>query len=618
MDIVDKITGHLTTVEVDENTLLKAYSLLWENGMILSGDQFVEVVNRLNKFSTFSPSVKCWNLLSEGALFTFHSKYGNSRDKLNEAIEAFRAINDKNGVGAAQALLVIYFKNLGQLDKAQSYVQDAINNLEENKFYMMFLLITYYQAGEISHLLKDYEMAISYLTKGLAFSYNHTPIKTRLIVGLANAYKDLGELDQSFEMFQQALVAIEGQGVSVLESKIYADIANYYFRKDDFEQCIAFHQKSITIREQHKMSNPLVTNYMELAELYQKQNNLDEAIRYASLAEKISEELNLVLKLSQVYLILSSINETLGNTSQALDYYKRYHQRKEEVFSQESARQIKQLSMQHEVENAEKEKELFKLRNVVLKDLLEEIESSVRYAQRIQEAILPPTELIQTKLPGTFVLYQPKDIVAGDFYWMEELDDCLLIAVADCTGHGVPGAMVSVVCSNALNRAVKEFHLTDTGAILDKVTDLVLETFEKSVTDVKDGMDISLLSINKTTQEIRWSGANNPLWYVVNGELKEIKADKQPIGKSDHRKPFTTHVIPYHSGATFYLFTDGFADQFGGPKGKKMMYKKFQEALYGTLNLKPAEQEINLLTLFNDWKEDLEQVDDVCVVGVRI
>jgi tetratricopeptide (TPR) repeat protein len=254
-----------------------------------------------------------------------------------------------------------------------------------------------------------------------------------------------------------------------------------------------------------------------------------------------------------------------------------------------------------------------------------EIVDSITYAKRIQDAILPPIEFIKEKLPNSFILYKPKDIVAGDFYWMEVINNTLFIAAADCTGHGVPGAMVSVVCSNALNRAVKEFDLTDTGKILDKITDLVLETFEKSSTEVKDGMDISLLSIKyKTTgtlneiSHLQWSGANNPLWYFQNNELIEIKADKQPIGKSDYRKLFTTHTIEYKPDSTFYLFTDGYADQFGGPRGKKFMYKQFSDKLKETLSAEPYAQQKYLDTAFENWKGHLDQVDDVTVIGICI
>ncbi|HEY1038120.1 MAG TPA: SpoIIE family protein phosphatase [Bacteroidia bacterium] len=247
-----------------------------------------------------------------------------------------------------------------------------------------------------------------------------------------------------------------------------------------------------------------------------------------------------------------------------------------------------------------------------------EIIDSISYAKRLQEAILPPQEFINSHLTNNFIYYQPKDIVAGDFYWAEKINDLFFIAAADSTGHGVPGAMVSVVCSNALNRTVKEFGLTNTGKILDKTRELVVETFAKSNTDVKDGMDVSLLCIDKQNQKIFWSGANNPLWYIQDNELKEIKADKQPIGKTDNPKPFSTWENEYRPNTTFYLFTDGLADQFGGPQGKKFKYKQFEQLLV-SINEKTMQEQAGIINQkFEDWKGELEQVDDVCVIGIKI
>ncbi|MFN5458823.1 MAG: SpoIIE family protein phosphatase [Bacteroidota bacterium] len=247
-----------------------------------------------------------------------------------------------------------------------------------------------------------------------------------------------------------------------------------------------------------------------------------------------------------------------------------------------------------------------------------EILDSIAYAKRLQEAILPPQEMINNNFPENFIYYQPKDIVAGDFYWAEKVDDCVFIAAADSTGHGVPGAMVSVVCSNALNRAVKEFKLTETGKILDKTRELVIETFTKSNADVKDGMDISLLCINKKINKAFWSGANNPLWMLKENTIIEITADKQPIGKSDLQKPFTTHEIPLNTTTTFYLFTDGYADQFGGPKGKKFKYKQFQEVLLSLQDKTMNEQLKVVRQKFESWRGALEQIDDVCVIGLEV
>ena len=247
-----------------------------------------------------------------------------------------------------------------------------------------------------------------------------------------------------------------------------------------------------------------------------------------------------------------------------------------------------------------------------------QIVESISYAKYLQEAILPPKSFLNQYIPENFIIYKPKDIVAGDFYWSEKVGDIFFVAVADSTGHGVPGALVSIVCSNALNRAVKEFKLNKTGEVLDKTSALVVETFDKSSNEVKDGMDISLLAIDFVTKKICWSGANNPLWYINNSQLNVIKPNKQPIGKTDKIVPFVTHEIVYEPNTTFYLFTDGFADQFGGEHGKKFMYKKFSELLVRNNHLAVQQQADVVLSAFDHWKGDQEQVDDVCLIGLKI
>lgn len=250
----------------------------------------------------------------------------------------------------------------------------------------------------------------------------------------------------------------------------------------------------------------------------------------------------------------------------------------------------------------------------------QEIVDSINYAKRLQEALLPPEKMIRELLPDSFVLYLPKDIVAGDFYWMERKDNLTFIAAGDCTGHGVPGAMVSVVCSNALNRAVKEFGLSDPGEILDKVRELVVETFEKSESEVKDGMDVSLCAIDSHAKEIVWAGANNPLWILRNNssEMEIITADKQPVGKTDYAKPFTSHRVKINSGDVIYLFTDGYADQFGGPKGKKFKYKPLQELLVSLRSKSMEDQRSFLGNTIMEWRGNLEQVDDVLIIGIQL
>jgi serine phosphatase RsbU (regulator of sigma subunit)/Tfp pilus assembly protein PilF len=244
-----------------------------------------------------------------------------------------------------------------------------------------------------------------------------------------------------------------------------------------------------------------------------------------------------------------------------------------------------------------------------------EIMDSINYAKRIQAAILPPQSLMDELLPQNFVLYLPKDIVAGDFYWIQRLENEVLLAAADCTGHGVPGALVSVVCNNALNRAVKEFSESEPGKILDKTREIVIDEFSKSDENVKDGMDIALCRIG--AQSIAFAGANNPLWILRNGEIIEIKADKQPVSNYDYKKSYTTHKMNLEKGDMLYLFSDGYVDQFGGEKGKKFKAKALKELIISMANLSLDEQKQTLKEAFDKWKGFGEQVDDVCVIGVR-
>lgn len=253
-----------------------------------------------------------------------------------------------------------------------------------------------------------------------------------------------------------------------------------------------------------------------------------------------------------------------------------------------------------------------------LEDKNREVLDSINYAQRIQRAILPSHRLIESYLPTSFIMYLPKDIVSGDFYWIDKKNNTIFFAVADCTGHGVPGAMMSVICQNALNRVVNEFEITKPAAILDKLSVLVEESFSKSGSDVRDGMDITLCSLDSATMTLEYAGANNPVYYISNGVLTEVKATKQPIGRFESRIPFVNHQIKLKKGDAVYLFSDGIADQFGGPEGKKFKYKRLKEILLANYGKTQAEQKNALISAFSSWKGMNEQIDDVCVMGVII
>jgi len=245
-----------------------------------------------------------------------------------------------------------------------------------------------------------------------------------------------------------------------------------------------------------------------------------------------------------------------------------------------------------------------------------EIINSINYAKRLQDAILPTDNEINAALPEAGIYFKPKDIVSGDFYWLVETEDRVYFAVADCTGHGVPGAMVSVLGNNSLNRCIQEYNLKEAGPILDKLRSLVIETFSSEKVQVNDGMDISLCVWDKGKQ-LQFAGAYNPLYLIRNGELQEIKGDKQPIGYYEKVSLFQTHHLELQKGDSIVLFSDGYADQFGGPKGKKYKYGSFKNLLLQLNQLNPESWQKAISKELDEWKGELEQIDDICVMCIK-
>jgi serine phosphatase RsbU (regulator of sigma subunit) len=267
-----------------------------------------------------------------------------------------------------------------------------------------------------------------------------------------------------------------------------------------------------------------------------------------------------------------------------------------------------------------KQKQIIEEQKKIVEDKNKDIMDSINYALRIQQAILPDDKKWKRLLPDSFKLYLPKDVLAGDFYWLEENENYIYVAAADCTGHGVPGAMVSVVCSSALTKAVLEDKLINTNEILDKVREIVIEKMSSNEGHLRDGMDVCLVRINKNNRkEIQYSGANRPLYIIkANGGLEELSPDKQPIGWMEETHPFKSENKVLDQGDMLYLTTDGFADQFGGPKQKKLKTKGMLELFINIHSLPLNEQKEKIHTYYSEWKGSGDQTDDVCVIGIKV
>lgn len=269
-----------------------------------------------------------------------------------------------------------------------------------------------------------------------------------------------------------------------------------------------------------------------------------------------------------------------------------------------------------------KEKERINELKLEIEHKHQEILDSVNYAKRIQSALLASAKLLQDNLPEHFVFFQPKDIVSGDFYWGSKLnEDIFSIVTADSTGHGVPGAIMSILNISCLSEAVNAQKLIAPNTILDYARQRIMEHMANDGSEEggKDGMDAIICNFDFINNKLQFAAANNPLWLIRNNELIEFKADKMPVGKPmGEISPFTLQEFNLKKGDLVIMLTDGFADQFGGPKGKKFMYKPLKELIVKLNSLSLLEMKQQLKDAFDEWKSESEQVDDVLIIGVRI
>ncbi|MCB9224586.1 MAG: tetratricopeptide repeat protein [Crocinitomicaceae bacterium] len=545
-----------------------------------------------------------------------------------------------------------YYYNSLEIRKAINDL-NGISNTEYN------LGVIYAKIDSVEQSIYHYNQALSILT-----AINFPPGIAYTKMGMGAVYLKTGKLDSAMNTLEESLSILQMIGDIRGEAHCLYSISNIHLNQKEYNKAIQFAQQAYKYAIQIKSASIQRDASMILYKAYESKKQYPEAFMYYTEYVKMRDSL------------VNLDNQKAAYQSQLKYEFDKEHYADSLQYAQEE----KQKEMDHQLQmdkqqrqnrylyvgiliiavigiivflayrRKRKDNEIIKEQKLIveeqknkvveaheeLEEKNQEIMDSIRYAKRIQSAILPPDKIFKEFLPNSFVLYLPKDIVAGDFYWLEKKNDHVCFAAADCTGHGVPGAMVSVICNNGLNRSIREHHLTDPGKILDKTREIVIQEFEKSEEEVKDGMDIALVSLelrasaeseNETPHShsashsvLKYAGANNPLWIIRKGtsEIEEIKANKQPIGNYADPKPYTTNEITINSGDTIYLFSDGFPDQFGGEKGKKYKYSKFKDFLVSIVN-EPMENQQELIKLeFENWKGKFEQIDDVCIIGVQI
>jgi len=626
----------------------------------------VEIANALN---------------SLGYFYGNRGEIKKSIDYHEKSIAIYKSIDNKEQISAVLTNLAFRYYDIGQVKKALQLnyeslkIKEGLNNPKSIAYSYNNLAYIYNKQGDKERALEYFNKSLEYRLKvgdknDISDSYNN----------LGQIYLDQKQYKIALEFFTRALKLAKesnyknGLGASLL------NIGEIYFSLGENDKSLEYLYMADEIANSQADQKQSIRVLNALSKVYVKLNKYDNANSYAVKSLSISQDMGYPEHIKESSLLLSDIFERQQNSKEALKMYKLYitmrdslnNESTQKVTAQQQAKyeyekqkavddaeHDKQIAIEQEaktkqkiityttasglalvviflifvfnrlqvtkkqkivIENqkleVEKQKTVVELAHFELEGKNQEILDSITYAKRIQNAILPPLKVVKEYLVQSFILYQPKDIVAGDFYWLEHKENTVLFAAADCTGHGVPGAMVSVVCNNALNRSVREYGLVDPGKILDKTREIVIQEFEKSDDEVKDGMDIALCSLEGRT--LKYAGANNPLWIIRNQEIIEIKANKQPIGQYDNPEPYTTHSFELQKGDSIYIFSDGYVDQFGGEKGKKFKTQAFRKLLLSVQDKSMEEQKKVIDLAFENWKGNLEQIDDVCVIGVRI
>ncbi len=559
-------------------------------------------------------------------------------------------------------LMRYYVSVEADFDNAFIYLVEVIKVLEPNEdnvLHPFVLADCYFIAYWINQIQYDLPRARKYAEKLLAhankFQLNEMIIKAT--IALAELTQHEGNVASGIEQFKNIENELLVKNDSILINRLYLLLSNAYTVDENVDSAFYYAKKAYQIVPKSNAQLKAFSS-IHLARGYMQHGDINKAIELTSEALLVVENLEAKKEIKDLHNFLAEAHKGVGNFEEALAHLEKFMELDKEQASLLSAANISDLESKiadekHDFEmklkqtelsqknkqtialavfllfaivfivfvvrgyiNKKRDAEIIRNQKMIVEEKNKEIMDSIGYAKRIQTAILPPNKVVKEYLQNSFILYKPKDIVAGDFYWIEHKDGKILFAAADCTGHGVPGAMVSVVCNNGLNRSVREYGLTDPGKILDKTREIVLQEFEKSEEEVKDGMDIALCSLYGN--KLQYAGAHNPLWIIRNGEIIEIKANKQPIGKFDNPEPYTTHKIDLMQGDSIYIFSDGYVDQFGGEKGKKFKAKAFRELLLSIQDKSMEEQKQIIDDAFETWKGPIEQIDDVCVIGVKI
>jgi serine phosphatase RsbU (regulator of sigma subunit) len=540
---------------------------------------------------------------------------------------------------------------------------------------------TYGNIGLVYNNLGDRSRAMQYYTRALQYARetgNKTGIASDL-VNIGGIYTSMNKRDSAFLCFKQALVLGEELKSEYIIAACLANMGTYYSALHDHKTALDYYYRALALAEKNGDRYTIANVYGTIGSDYLHDGNMKLAEEYISKSLAMAKELGSINQVKTQESNIADMYYHQGRYKEAIDHYKNYYAARDSLYNEDNKRKsiLSEINFEfgkkEALAKAEQEKKdmiaagelkeqkrqrnyfIFGFALVVLiavfifinfrqkqkaniliaqqkqeverqKHLVEqkhkEITDSINYAERIQRSFLATQELMKENLQEYFVFFQPKAVVSGDFYWGAKLKNGQFAFVtADSTGHGVPGAIMSILNISCLENAIESEQLSEPAKILDHTRKKIIERLKKDGSEEggRDGMDCCLLCFDRQQNRISYSAANIPAWILRGKEIIELDADKMPVGKHERdQQPFTQHSAELQKGDMIYMITDGFPDQFGGPSGKKFMHRRLKETLIALGHLSMEEQKQGLLKALNDWKGNLEQVDDITVIGIRV
>jgi serine phosphatase RsbU (regulator of sigma subunit) len=558
--------------------------------------------------------------LNEAATLEWEQKqYAKAIEYFEKSLTLNVAVGNQNGINGIYNNLGMLHNDMHQYEKALEYFQKNLvgRRAGGDKVSLIASLVN---ISVILNNLQRYQDAVGYLEESLAIARETSDAKQmRSCYGmLAETYEKMGNNERMmhyFDLYRTFHEKVQGEREKVafgIAEKAQLETKNMALnlKLAEKENEISLLAKERVIQSKEQQINVSNTKQEALLFRLSKTDLVIRSLKQDSIAKENEAKIkSLQLKENQDSLARTRLTRNFliagafllaGLIGMLLFRY-----REKQKTNQQLAIQNQQiLEQKDEIEDQNKH-----------------ITDSIMYAQRIQAALLTDTANLQKIIPESFILFQPKDIVSGDFYWFEETFNKTIIAAVDCTGHGVPGAFMSMLGSSFLRKIVNEEGITESDKILARLHTNVREALHQNESENKDGMDIALYVIDKAQQKLDFCGAHNPLIYIQGGELHEIKGSPRSVGGYEYKNssiPFTKSSIEINEPTALYVFSDGFQDQFGGPNDRKFMVKRLKQLLLEIHQQPLAEQQVILANTLAEWKGNQKQIDDILVIGAKI